>query len=99
VGILNFFKGEPGQRAELSGGDGSTRETAVIVEAPTSMVGIPAEYRYIAQVCGTQGVDWERGTQALMEHEGRYYDSIQVKLKDGEERTFWFDITSFFGKL
>lgn len=60
--------------------------------------GALAEYHYIWQECGIRGKDWTLQGQALVENKGRYYDRIEIKLSDGSQRTFYFDITDFYGK-
>ena len=38
-------------------------------------------------------------TQALLNHNGKSYDRLDVECTtDGEKRSFYFDITSTFGK-
>ena len=78
-----------------SGGDGTSLQQAVVISAPNSRVGVDAEYRWILQrFPGAQPT----GTSLLMV-EGRAYDSIDVRMPKGETRTFYFDISSFFGKF
>jgi hypothetical protein len=37
--------------------------------------------------------------QALINHGNRVYDKLDVLLPDGSSRSYYFDITSGFGKL
>ena len=86
--------------AYCTGGPGDSPDTAVIVHATSTEKGTPAEYAYVEAQCGKPGTDWMLETQSQSSHEGKEYDVLQVKsLKDGSSRTFWFDISSFFGKL
>lgn len=78
------------------GGDGSSSDKAVVINATSSIIGIIEEYDYIRRVCGTNGYTLKSQMKASLN--GRDYDVMNVILKDGAERTFWFDITSFFGK-
>ena len=78
--------------------DGSTAEKAVVVNATTSQIGIPAEYTYLERVCGKTGVDYTLVEQRQMDKNGREYDILEIELKDGTVRSYWFDITSFFGR-
>lgn len=55
---------------------------------------VPEEYEYVQNDCP----DCELKFQALTEHNGRYYDIIRVVTKDGTEKSYYFDITSFYGK-
>jgi hypothetical protein len=36
--------------------------------------------------------------QELMDEWERQIDLIKIKLKSGEEKEFWFEITDFYGK-
>jgi len=97
MGLLSLFKHKP--KPELySGGSGESEESAIVINATATGVGIPAEYFYVMQVCGEKDVDWTLESQVLTEDEVRQYDVLTVKLKDGTTREFWFDITAFFGK-
>lgn len=79
-------------------GAGSSAENAVIINATSSLVGVPEEYSYVGRMCGKKGVDYTSVTQILVNHNERNYEVLNIKMKDGSVRTFWFDITSFFGK-
>lgn len=84
-----------------AGGDGSSKEQAVIINATSTNVGVTAEYDYIKKKYGQENVDWERESQMLTRKQldGKIFDIVTVKLKDGSSRTFWFDITAFYGKF
>ena len=78
--------------------DGSTAEKAVVINAISSHVGIAEEYAYLERVCGKTGVDYTLVEQRQMDKNGREYDVLEIELKDGSVRSYWFDITSFFGR-
>jgi hypothetical protein len=78
-----------------TGGDGSSAEKAVVINATSTAVGVAAEYAYVERKCGTHTLD----SQSLMNVNGRHYDVMNVTLQDGTKRDFWFDITAFFGKI
>jgi len=40
-----------------------------------------------------------RGSQALLNKDGRFYDTLDTTTSSGEHKKFYFDITNFFGKL
>ncbi len=82
-----------------SGGSGEAIEDAVIINATSSLVGIPAEYHYISSECGRRKVDWTLNLQEHIEKNGRHYDVLTVVLKSGEVRKYYFDITKFYGKF
>jgi hypothetical protein len=78
-----------------AGGDGMTQANAVIVIAPSERVGVAAEYDWIrARYPGALAL----GTSTSRQN-GRSYDSIDIETKDGTHRTFYFDISNFFGKF
>jgi tetratricopeptide (TPR) repeat protein len=78
-------------------GPGDTIETAVIINgAPTSSIGVNAEYQYLAKLFGARGIDWETKGQGLVRKGDRAYDKMEVVLSDGSERVVFFDITSFW---
>ena len=80
----------------FSGGNGDSFETAIVVNADNSLVGIEAEYSYIADQCGEPHRDWNLESQGLREHGGKPYDVLTIALSSGETRTFYFDIANFF---
>jgi len=85
---------------EYAGGDGSSKENAVIIKgAKSSMEGIGAEYRYLSEKFGERGKDWELILQSLIEDKGKRYDMMIVDLKDGTNTTIYFDISGFFGTM
>lgn len=79
---------------------GSLAEEVVVINADSTRTGVAEEYKYLAKVCGKIDVDFTVNKQIQIDHKGRKYDLIYVTMiKDGSKREFWFDITSFFGKL
>jgi hypothetical protein len=97
MSFFNFFK----QKAPadlFGGGNGDSFASAVVINADTSVVGVPAEYDYVASQCGRPRRDWEAQEQRLEMHEGKPYDVLTVALKRGEVRTFYFDVAKYFGK-
>jgi hypothetical protein len=80
----------------FGGGNGDSFETAVIVNAENSFVGIEAEYAYVANQCGGPHKDWNLESQGLREHGGKPYDVLTIALSGGATRTFYFEIAKFF---
>ena len=76
-----------------SGGDGSSVGTAVVVAAANIMVDTEVEYAHIGRLCGRQGRDWSLVRQSTFRAKDRTYDQIEVRLADGGQRTFYFDVT------
>jgi hypothetical protein len=79
-------------------GNGSSPDKAVIINAETTKIGVRREYAYVEQVCGQINVDWSFKIQSCRSIGERKYDVLEIEMKDGSFRVFWFDITSFFGK-
>lgn len=90
---------KPSRPVPVVSGDGSCAEQAVVIQAATTQAGLDEEYQFIGSTCGQRGVDYTVKQQMQLSRNGREYDVITVRLKDGSERVFWFDITAFFGKF
>ena len=98
MGLFDFLKLKKKQ-GFYAGGDGESIETAVIINTANSMIGIPAEYKFISRRYGQKDLDWTREFQSVMRSGNRQYDVVVIKLKDGQEKSFYFDITKFYGKF
>ena len=83
---------------KISGGDGSTREKAIIINAPSDKLGVDAEYNYLESIYGEQNVHWRLDEQKLFIKDDKYYDVLIIELRNNQLLTFWFDINSFYGK-
>ena len=80
------------------GGNGNSKTEAVVINARSSRIGIPAEYAYVNNALGEENVDWKLKIQFLVSEENKNFDVLQVETNDGVEKEFWFDITNFYGK-
>jgi hypothetical protein len=81
-------------------GSGKSLEDPIVISGVEShFAAIGAEYQYLRDTFGAQGVDWSLIRQSLLGHEGRQIDSMEIQLKSGEELTLYFDITKYFGKF
>ena len=77
------------------GEEGSSFETAVILESSNEFEGIAAERQWFeARYPGCEKIG-----QALTFHGDKVYDVITIRTADGVEKDIYFDITAFFGKL
>jgi predicted RNA-binding protein associated with RNAse of E/G family len=75
-------------------------EEAVIIYANNTMEGISLEYQFVGKKEGQRGVDWNLVQQSLQHDNDKDYDVLVIKLnKSNEEKTYYFDITNFFGKF
>ena len=95
--VYMFLTGRTG--SATSGGDGSSAEQAVVINATTTIVGVAEEYAYIERVCGKRDIDYTVSMQRQIDQNARHYDVISVALISGTKRDIWFDITAFFGKF
>ena len=68
--------------------DGSSFEKAIIVKS------IAEEYEYVRKVC----VDCQLLGQSLVFEKKKPYDILKFKKSNGENISYYFDISKFFGK-
>ena len=83
----------PHSTVPYSGGDGSSIENAVVVNARTETVGIRMESEWIYHYNGR----FRKISSGLVAQGERHYDVIRVELADHTEKTIFFDISAFFG--
>lgn len=99
-GVLayQFFTGISGDI--YAGGDGSTTQSAVVINATSSSVGVNAEYKWIESRYGTQDKDWTIETRMHGgSNDGKSFESFHIKLANGNMKTIVFDISSFYGRF
>lgn len=79
---------------------GTSFDDAVVINAANESDGAKAEYTYLAaHPCGNGG-KWRLNAQHLITHDSTPYDVLDVTCSDGgANRSFYFDIKSFFGKM
>ncbi|AXP81920.1 hypothetical protein CJ739_2855 [Mariniflexile rhizosphaerae] len=75
-------------KSKDSAKDGLSIENAIKVKS------IAEEYEYARKNCH----DCELLGQSLLEHKGKPYDELRFKNADGQEVSYYFDISSFYGK-
>jgi len=85
----------PAAASAVSTPDGSSLERAIVVPRDTEKEGIAWEYAWIRDHVG----EYRRKTQRLLMSGERRFDQITVTLADGTDRTFYFDITRYFGRF
>jgi hypothetical protein len=100
LGFIMAGCGSGPQRADtsgpaLSGGDGLTIEHAVVMTGGNEITNTDTEYAWIRRHVPDARVTG----QELITHDGRVYDKLNVSFPDGSSRSYYFDITSGFGKL
>ena len=100
MGILSFFKRKTKKNlVSIEGGPGDSQKNAPVIQAPDNIAGIMAEYEYLENRYGVRNVDWKLFMQSLIKGNGRSYDLLTIELKDGSRKSFYFDVTGFFGKF
>jgi len=76
--------------------DGSSPERAVAVPRDSESEGVAWEYAWIREHYG----GYRKKEQVLvMDPGGRALDRVTVQLSDGTEKTFYFDISRYFGRF
>lgn len=87
-------------KTDAAGRDGSSIASAIVITAKTELDGITAEHDYIAKQSCANGGAWIWTKQAVRAAGSLKYDQIDTKCSSSDDvRSFFFDITSFFGKL
>ena len=79
---------------QYRGGNGSSKEKAVIVIAPNEKSSVDAEYEFIQCKYG----DFELESQTFIAEEDEKYDILDIKLSDESNKEIVFEITDYFGK-
>lgn len=69
--------------------DGSSFEKAIIVE------NVAQEHEYVRKVCS----DCQLLIQSLSSNKKKHYDILILKKTNGEEVSYYFDISKFYGKF
>jgi hypothetical protein len=98
MGLFNFKK-QNQDKSLYSGGDGSSIETAIIINTTSSLTGVQAEYNYVIDKYGQINSDWKLESQGSLHSGTRNYDRLNIQLKNGESKSYFFDTTLFFGKF
>jgi hypothetical protein len=94
------IKSIPGTSIRFEGGSGRSENDAIVVRgAKGEKDGVASEYQFLSLVYGQQGTAWKLEKQALLEHDGRNIDEMDVVTASGEKVVYYFDISDFFGKF
>jgi hypothetical protein len=87
---LAYAKYDP---SRYSGGDGLTRDTAIVVETASDLRGIALEYVWLREhYPGARRLRKPLTRQI----KGRRYHIVKIQTPTGETLDLWFDITSFY---
>ena len=86
--------------APLTAPSGDGVASAILDMQANESDGVAWEYRYLAFHPCTQDVSWRLQRQSLLHDGGRSYDDLHVICPlTKAERDFYFDVTSYFGKV
>jgi hypothetical protein len=87
-----------GDKVTIEENSGESHDEAIVILAKDEKDGTMAEYYYLAKKHGERGKDWELDRQTLEESpdKKRHYDRMDISLKDGTKKRYYFDITEFF---
>ncbi len=98
---MSFFDRFRRKPPLYSSGSGRSIDDAIIINTTNHSVGVRAEYEYVSRHHGRRQVDWTLERQELTDEmeNGRRYDILKVRLKSGEVKEIYFDITQFFGRF
>ena len=79
---------------QFKGGDGSTKEKAVIIlNAESETQGVDAEYEYLDSKYG----EYELVDQTFVGNDKKQYDILTILLPDQGRKEIWFDVIDFYG--
>lgn len=72
-----------------------SKKDGLSIESAIKVKNIAEEYEFVRQNC----MDCEMVSQALIEHKNKPFDVLTLKKANGEEISYYFDISSFYGKF
>ena len=75
--------------------NGSSFETAIVIQETHETPGVRVEYKWIAD----HYPGYKTKMQALQNKNGKSYDVLTIVTSDGAEKVIYFDISNFFGKF
>lgn len=75
--------------------DGSSYENAIVIKAKDEMTGVAKVYSKLKELYpGYKLVSQGSGSK-----NGKQYDTMRIITSNGEEKSVYFDISSFYGKF
>ncbi|TPG23455.1 hypothetical protein EAH82_20540 [Variovorax guangxiensis] len=79
----------PALPVTLSGGDGSSEQTAVVVRAGETRQGLSEVYAYLARTLGPAGT-WRIAQRLTLKSRESSMEQFDIALSDGTERSLYF---------
>jgi hypothetical protein len=84
----------------VTGGPGDTLQTAIVIKkTPRGLSAAGAETMLLRKWFGERGTNWTMKQQAMVQVDGRTYDTYEVVLTSGSERRLFFDVTDWLARL
>ncbi len=83
--------------ASFKGSGASLQDPVVIGDVVSHFEAVEAEYIFLHQTHGVKGRNWKLVRQTLIQDAGRYIDEMLVEVVGQGQRTYYFDITRYFG--
>ncbi len=75
--------------------DGSSFDKAIVITEKTETTGVDAEYKWLSD----HYPGYTSSGQALVYHDKRPYDILNIKTSTGTPMKVYFDISNYFGKF
>ena len=84
----------------VTGGPGDTLQTAIVIrKTPRGLSAAGAEHMLLGKWFGQRNTDWTMKRQAMVQVDGRTYDTFEVVLNNGSERRLHFDVTDWLASV
>jgi hypothetical protein len=84
----------------VSGGPGDSLRSAIVIRTtPRGLSAAGAEYMLLCKWFGRRETDWRMTRQAMVQVDGRTYDTYDVVLSDGSARQLFFDVTDWLASV
>jgi hypothetical protein len=98
--VISIDKDNGSSRILFSPRTGETLKQAIeIINAVDTDEGIAAEHCYVSLICESKGRTYTLFEQQLIHRGEKSYDRLMVRFDTGKERSFYFDISSFYGRF
>ena len=80
----------------VTGGPGDSLETAIVIKkTPKGLSAAGAELLVLTQRYGKRNTDWTLKQQDLLRVNAKSYDTYEIVLAEGSQRSLYFDITEW----
>lgn len=98
--VISYSPEDSEKQIFFSPHSGDSLEEAIeIINAVDTDEGIAAEYAYLRLKSQSLMIVYSMVEQQHIPRGDKHYDKLTVALEDGKEESYFFDITSFYGKF